>query len=631
MRKNYDYDWFNRSRDNDYTFYDSSKRLFDWDSGLDSFSSYFRAKNPASDAGKLLGSMFSVIGVNMKNHKFVGTAQAAKSLLEDATMATAKGVVQIPINMLRDEKGEYVEDTKVIDAFYGASIQNAAMAAMQTRPEYLDSLAVRTLKNPELTNTEAYVTSLLNTERIDKKLGDDFPGYLKFVQKYKNHAYSNASEKESFEELMKDRGARLLDLVTKMLRYPADVTEEELTEFAEPIEKIKDYMQRNGGIPNTYKKCKEMGAGLSKLLYEIEPPPPSGGGGSDDKDGDSGENKGDGGGDSSGKAPSAGKKGSTPMDAAAREMMKDIINADMSESDMSSESVKDMEEFDKSSVEADGYSEEGEAYKSKIEYRTVSGDKAKYLDVRSKIDMSKAQTIARLFARKNKDYKFSLKSMRSGRLDTEKLAEAVQGVSTIYERMGEVKTNKICVGVLIDESGSMGGSKIEKARQAAVFINEIFKKIGNVELFIYGHTADVDETGTTQIYVYREPGKATDMYALGSCRARIENRDGDAILAAGMRMRKLTQNAGILFVISDGEPCAHDYHGAASVEDTKRKVIMTENLGLQVIQIAIDSSVRSERMFKHYIKMTDIANLPTDMVKFLSKKIDHLIKEKVFI
>ncbi|MFM7388254.1 MAG: hypothetical protein ACKO5L_08855, partial [Bacteroidota bacterium] len=36
----------------------------------------------------------------------------------------------------------------------------------------------------------------------------------------------------------------------------------------------------------------------------------------------------------------------------------------------------------------------------------------------------------------------------------------------------------------------MCGSKINKAREAAVFINEVFKRLPNVELFIYGHTAD---------------------------------------------------------------------------------------------------------------------------------------------
>ena len=66
--------------------------------------------------------------------------------------------------------------------------------------------------------------------------------------------------------------------------------------------------------------------------------------------------------------------------------------------------------------------------------------------------------------------------MRSGRLDTNKLAEAKQKVPTIYERIGEVHTDKLCIGVLLDMSGSMSGSKIEKARETMIYLYELLKK-----------------------------------------------------------------------------------------------------------------------------------------------------------
>ena len=640
-RRSLSTDWFNRRLENDYTYYDPSKRLFDWDKGIDNYSSYFMAKNPVSDAGKFLGSMFKVLGVPPGGKYSTTGNQTLRQVIDGSS--GYKGKVHVPINMLRNEDGTYVEDNSVVDAFYGASLQNACMASMQTKGEYVRSLELRgyTPEGKEdkkvdgRSDTTKYLASLLNSERIDKKLGDQFPGYLKFVQKYKNHAYANLQEDDVMSEMMKDKGAKLLDLVTKMIRYPVDISEDEMTEFAEPLQKIKDLIQREGGIPTTLSKCEDVAGRLAKLLYEIEPPPPcDSDGGDDDKDKDGGDGDSDGKSDSEGggKSPdSRGKSGGNPMDEAARKMMRDLLNSGMKTDGETSRESADMEEFDKSTVEIDGFQEEGEVYSSVINFKDAKGDKDSYIRVREKLDMSKAQTLARLFARKNKDYAFSMKSMRSGRLDTDKLAEAKQGVPSIYERMGQVKTNKICVGVLIDESGSMNGSKIHKAREAAIFINEIFKKIPNVELFIYGHSADIEEEGTTDMITYREPGKSVDMYALGSCQSRIENRDGDAILAVGHRMRKFTQNNGILFVISDGAPCAYKYHGTSAIEDTRVKVVKTEALGLQVIQIAIENSVPSERMFKHHIKMTDIKNLPTDMVGFLSRKIDHLIKEKVFM
>jgi hypothetical protein len=638
-RRSLSTDWFNRRLEYYYTYYDSSKRLFYWDKGIDNYSSYFMANNPVSDAGKFLGSMFKVLGVPTGGKYSTTGNQTLKQVLDGA--GNYKGKVQVPINMLRNEDGTYVEDNTIVDAFYGAALQNACMASMQTKSEYVRSLELRGYtpdgkedkKIDGRSDTTKYLASLLNSERIDKKLGDQFPGYLKFVQKYKNHAYANLQEDDIMSEMMKDKGAKLLDLVTKMIRYPVDLSEDELTEFAEPLQKIKELIQREGGIPGTLSKCEDVAGKLAKLLYEIEPPPPSDGcsGGDDKKEGDGDgkdesdddkESKGSGSGDSS---------GGSPMDEAARKMMRDLLNSGMKTDGETARESSDIKEFDKSTVELDGFNEEGEVYSSTVNFKDAKGDKGTYMNIREKLDMSKAQTLARLFARKNKDYAFSMKSMRSGRLDTDKLAEAKQGVPSIYERMGQVKTNKICVGVLIDESGSMGGHKIQKAREAAIFINEIFKKIPNVELFIYGHSADITEEGTTDMITYREPGKSIDMYALGSCHARIENRDGDAILAVGNRMRKFTQNNGLLFVISDGAPCADRYHGTSAIEDTRVKVLKTEGLGLQVIQIAIENSVPSEKMFKHHIKMTDIKNLPNDMVGFLSRKIDHLIKEKVFM
>ena len=182
-----------------------------------------------------------------------------------------------------------------------------------------------------------------------------------------------------------------------------------------------------------------------------------------------------------------------------------------------------------------------------------------------------------------------MKSMRSGRLDTNKIAEAAQQVPTIYERFGQVTTSKVCVGVLIDESGSMGGSKIQKAREAAIFINEVFKKMPDVELFIYGHTADTNGRDSVDMTVYREKGYITDSFSLGSVEAHANNRDGDAIFAAARRMRGQTENQGLLIVLSDGAPSASGYGGRSAIDDTRKKVTRAQSLGFQVIQIAIEA------------------------------------------
>ena len=244
------------------------------------------------------------------------------------------------------------------------------------------------------------------------------------------------------------------------------------------------------------------------------------------------------------------------------------------------------------------------------------------------IDLTKSEVLRKLLSRKIKDYEISLKSMRSGRLDTNKLAEAIQHVQTIYEMHGLVTTDRICLGVLIDESGSMCGSKINKARSAAIFIEQTFGKLTNCDLFIYGHSGDqTNYSGSTELYVYREPG-FSQPFALGSVAARSQNRDGDAIFHTSERMRRFSKNPGILIVLSDGYPEAHEYSGKTAIEDTRHKVSISEKrFDLRIFQISLED-INSSSMFKHFVFMKDIKSLPQDLTKFLSSQMDKMLKER---
>jgi Mg-chelatase subunit ChlD len=615
-------DWFGRRKEEAYTYQDNRNRFFNWDSGRSSYSSYFtRSSDSLQTSAKMIGSMFRVIGV-------------PKTFDYKASEPKKNTDLQIPIHMLKDADGKFREpDPEILDAFYGAAIQNAALASMQTTSEYGKSITCRNTSRKQF-SLKDYMFSILNTERIDKKLASRLPGYLKFVQKYKDHLFDkNYTPVDPEDKPQK----RLLDLITRMLRYPANVTEEELAEFDKPLKQIERLLKKHGGIPETSDDCTAMANSLANIVYkyveEEEEPPSSGGGGEGEGD-DENEDENPGGGGGAG-SPGMDK---SEINELAKEMMESAFGEDDSdekdESEMAAfnDFVDDMtNEHPAPSSSKIDYSDEGYAKDGSVNFIKSGSNKSTYHNCLKKIDTTKAAVLQKLFARKSKDYQFAMKSMRSGRLDTNKIAEAVQRVPTVYERYGQVKTDNICVGVLIDESGSMGGSKITKAREAAVFINEVFKGMRDVKLFIYGHTADEGAYCSTQIRIYREPGGHMDPYALGTVEARSNNRDGDAILATAKRIRKHTENQGILFVLSDGQPSACDYGGNEAIKDTRDKVTKAQNLGFQVIQIAIEESVPSNQMFDYFIKMTDIKNLPRDMVGYMSRKVDKLIKERVML
>ena len=227
------------------------------------------------------------------------------------------------------------------------------------------------------------------------------------------------------------------------------------------------------------------------------------------------------------------------------------------------------------------------------------------------------------------EYSLTHLGMRSGVLDTGKLAEAVQGVPTVYKRQGEVRSDRACVCMLVDESGSMcRQGRMAAARNTAVLLNEALSPIPNIELFIYGHTADCERSGITELNIYREKGFAPK-YALGSLEPRSNNRDGLAILETALRVRKQTKEEVLMFIISDGEPAAENYFGMRAIGHTKECVEKAEAMGFRIVQICINANYDPALMFRHFIKMENLGTLARDLGREIAKALSSKIKTHV--
>ena len=225
-----------------------------------------------------------------------------------------------------------------------------------------------------------------------------------------------------------------------------------------------------------------------------------------------------------------------------------------------------------------------------------------------------------------KEYKYTHMGMRSGILDTSKLAEAVQGVPTVYIRQGAVQSDRACVCILVDESGSMiREGRMDAARQTAVLLNEALSGIPNIELFMYGHSADEETQGHTDLRIYREKDYSPK-HTLGSLEARDNNRDGIAILETAMRVRKQTDEEVLMFVLSDGAPAAQNYIGREAIAHTKACVQKAEGMGFRIVQICINASYDPALMFEHYVKLENLGCLASDLGKEIAKALRRKIK-----
>jgi cobalamin biosynthesis protein CobT len=215
------------------------------------------------------------------------------------------------------------------------------------------------------------------------------------------------------------------------------------------------------------------------------------------------------------------------------------------------------------------------------------------------------------------EYKLIHRGMRSGMLDTGKIAEAFQGVPTVYMREGQVKSDKIAVCILIDESGSMYGEGETAARDTAVLLNEAIGTLQNVDLYIYGHSTD----GGTALYVYREKSFCPK-YALGSTDSRWGNNDGTAIREAAARVRKHTKENVLFFMISDGAP-------NESVEIVRQAVLDVEKQGFAIVAVSIEPQYDPSLMYHRNVNLTDMSRLAVDLGKMVKKAIADNTNRKI--
>lgn len=513
----------------------------------------------------------------------------------------------------------------------------------------------------------AKLLNIIEDERIERNLGEDKPGlanYLKAVKRHYFGRYSGMTEgSEDASPLQK-----ILNCILGIIRYPRMLREEEMVEFGELLLKVEKILTP---YPDSTASAERAAEKIFELIIK-EYGRESGSGKEDSGKGNPSPE------DSENESPSPEESDDSTdgSDAGESEEGTDLEsdsgeeNAEDTGEDRPSErsreeSVKAMEsDLEKiadaleevaggpvqpdiegcSSLRgdrmADAVSTDRELLAKICEGEVETGSSKDVIFTRQKEYrdgyMSALEEVKQYVPAVRKvvkgrcvEYSLTHLGMRSGVLDTGKLAEAVQGVPTVYKRQGEVRSDRACVCMLVDESGSMyRHGRMLAARKTAVLLNEALSSIPNIELFIYGHTADCERSGITELNIYREKGYAPK-YALGSLEPRSNNRDGLAILETALRVRKQTKEEVLMFIISDGEPAAENYFGMRAIGHTKECVEKAEAMGFRIVQICINASYDPALMFRHFIKIENLGTLARDLGREIAKALSSKIKSHV--
>ncbi len=209
--------------------------------------------------------------------------------------------------------------------------------------------------------------------------------------------------------------------------------------------------------------------------------------------------------------------------------------------------------------------------------------------------------------------------MRNGELDEDAIFGLKFNKDIFYEEE-EAPGYSMDFGILIDESGSMHGSKIRDAKIAALALAIALKDNQHINLFVYGHTAN---TGGHPITMYKyfdqlEKG-CQDISTLFSVEARSNNADGYAISAMGDILNKGKSRQKVLIVASDGQPHASGYGGRQANQHTAQMVQKLEMQGMFVCQIAMEN-FNSAEMFTNFVPY-DKNSLGVNLKKVLLKKL----------
>lgn len=183
--------------------------------------------------------------------------------------------------------------------------------------------------------------------------------------------------------------------------------------------------------------------------------------------------------------------------------------------------------------------------------------------------------------------------------------------------------NRTAVTVLIDESGSMHGSRIEMARIAAMALY-MFCEALDIKCSVIGHNESFrDPKLELQIYSDFESPDKLDKYRLLNICARENNRDGAAALFAGEHLLKRPEKTKIMFVISDGAPLANGYSGLAAQTDLANIIAELRRKGVIIFAAAIGSDKEAiHRIYgEGFLDITDVRTLPNQLLFWLRRYI----------
>ena len=175
-----------------------------------------------------------------------------------------------------------------------------------------------------------------------------------------------------------------------------------------------------------------------------------------------------------------------------------------------------------------------------------------------------------------------------------------------FDRIKKPEKISLSCTVIIDQSGSMYGYKLESALRAAAIIKNFCNEL-KIPTMVFGHSSSYP---TMDIYRFCEfDGSEDEIYTLAAGNAHCGTRDGAALLYAVNKLKDRREEKKIIFIISDGSPCDYGYSGITAYKDIQGIIKSASAYGISFFAAAIDEDKESIAKIYGEDRFVDISNL----------------------
>ena len=197
-------------------------------------------------------------------------------------------------------------------------------------------------------------------------------------------------------------------------------------------------------------------------------------------------------------------------------------------------------------------------------------------------DISNHLSLASRYANKLKKVLFAetrdrkIRNLDRGHVDKKNLHHIITDGKCCYKKLeGKKNTARFCI--LVDQSGSMSGSKVKDAFIATKMLVQVARKI-HVPVAVFGHNTGWDDVNLYHYLDYKSP-KSMEDNLVHILDAGGSNHDSIPIFQCltDMARNKKDNEKDIFIVISDGAPAGcNNYYGQPAFEDIRNIYTMFE-------------------------------------------------------